>query len=69
MDTMNITPSLRHARTYLCSVRFNVNITHQHDNDRTLQGILLLCMLFSGASGNYVRAACGSWTTGWPPLF
>jgi len=25
--------------TYLCSARFIVNVTHQHDSDRTLQGI------------------------------
>jgi len=36
---MNITPSLPHLHTYLCSARFIVNITHQHDNDRNLQAI------------------------------
>jgi len=36
---MNITPSLPHSNTYLGLARFIVNITHQHDNDRTLQGI------------------------------
>jgi len=36
---MNITPSLPHSHTYLCSVRFIVNVTRQHDNDMTLQAI------------------------------
>ena len=33
---MNITPSLplSHTHTDLCSARFIVNVTHQHDNDR-----------------------------------
>jgi len=35
----NITPSLPHSNTYLCSSTFVVNIRHQHDNDRTLQAI------------------------------
>jgi len=30
---------LHHSRTYLCSARFIVNITHQHDNVRNLQTI------------------------------
>ena len=34
-----ITPSLPHSNTYLCSARFIVNITHQHDKDITLQAI------------------------------
>jgi len=34
---MNISPSLPHPHTYLCITRIIVNITHQHDNDRTLQ--------------------------------
>jgi len=46
---MNITPSLPHSNTYLCSPRFIVNITHQHDNDRNLY------VLFSGPSGNYAE--------------
>jgi len=48
------------TRTF-ASATFIVNITHQHDKDRTLQGIysrhLLLYMLFSGTYGNYLRAA------------
>jgi len=36
---MNITPSLPHSHTYLCSVRFITYITHQHDNDRNSQAI------------------------------
>ena len=36
---MNITISLPHPHTYLYLVRFIVNITHQHDNNKTLQGI------------------------------
>ena len=37
---MNITPSLPHSHTYFFIATFIVNITHhQHDNDRTLQGI------------------------------
>jgi len=36
---MNITPSLPHSNTYLCLAKFIVNITHQHDKDRTLQAI------------------------------
>jgi len=37
---MNITLSLPHSHTYFCLARFIVNITHhQHDNDKTLQGI------------------------------
>jgi len=45
---MNVTPSLPLSHTYFCKARFIVNITHhQHDNDRTLQRHLLLCMLFS----------------------
>jgi len=51
----NITPSLPHSHTYLCSARFVANITHQRDNDREKRH-WLLCMLFSGTSGNYVRA-------------
>jgi len=31
--------SLPHAHTYLCSARFILNITHQHDNDRNLQAV------------------------------
>jgi len=45
---MNITPSLPHSRTYLCSARFIVNITHhwyQHHNDRNLQAIYYACYL------------------------
>jgi len=34
---INITPSLPHAHTYLCSARFIIIITHQHDSDRYLQ--------------------------------
>ena len=33
---INITPSLPHSHTRLCSARFIVNITHQHDNGITL---------------------------------
>jgi len=33
----SIPSSLTHM--YLCSARFTANITHQHDNDRTLQAI------------------------------
>jgi len=41
---MNITPSLPHSHTYLWLARFIVNITHhQHDNNRTLQGIYCNC--------------------------
>ena len=36
---MNIAPSLPHSHTYLCSARFIVNVTHQHDNDRNLRAI------------------------------
>ena len=36
---MNIKPSLPHSHKYLCLAGFIVNITHQHDNDRTLQSI------------------------------
>jgi len=36
---MNITPSLPHSPTCLCSARFIVNITHRYDNDGNLQGI------------------------------
>jgi len=36
---MNITISFPHSHTYLCSARIIVNITHQRDNDRTLQSI------------------------------
>ena len=36
---MNITPSLHHSHTYLCSVRFIVNFTQQHDNDKNLQAV------------------------------
>jgi len=36
---MNIAPSLPHSHTYLCSARFIVTITHEHDNDRNLQAI------------------------------
>jgi len=35
----NITSPLRRSHAYLCLARFIVNITHQHDIDRTLQGI------------------------------
>ena len=36
---MNITPSLPGSHTYLCSARFTVNNTYQHDNDRNLPAI------------------------------
>ena len=36
---MNITPSLLHSNTYLCSATFIVNITHQRDKDRNVQAI------------------------------
>jgi len=36
---MNVTPSLPHSNTYLCSATFIVNITHQHDKDRNLQAV------------------------------
>jgi len=36
---MNITPSLPRSHTYICSARFIVNITHEHDNDRNLQAV------------------------------
>jgi len=36
---MNITPSLPHWNTYLCSTGFIANTTHQYDNDGTLQAI------------------------------
>ena len=32
-------PLFLHSHTYLCSARFIVNITHQHNNDRTLQAV------------------------------
>jgi len=28
-----------HSHTYLCSAGFIVNVTHQHDNERTLHAI------------------------------
>ena len=36
---INIVPSLPHSHTHLCSAKFIVNVTHQHDNDRNLQAI------------------------------
>jgi len=36
---MNMTPSLRHSHTYLCSTRFIVKIPHQHDTYGNLQAI------------------------------
>ena len=39
---MNITSSLPHSNTYLCSVRLIVNITHQHDKDRTYKSIIVI---------------------------
>jgi len=36
---VNIIPSFPHPNTYLCPATFSVNITHQHDKDRTLQAV------------------------------
>jgi len=36
---MNINPLLPHSHTYLCSARFIINISHQHDNHRNLQAV------------------------------
>ena len=58
---MNISPSLHHSHTYLCSVRSIANITHQHDNDRNLQAIYSyehlvqnFCHLYTIKYGMYV---------------
>jgi len=32
-------PSFPHSHTYLSSAKFIENITHQHDNDRTLKAV------------------------------
>ena len=45
---MNITSSLPHSHTYLCSAKFTVNITHQHDNHRTSQLIYCFAYYFVG---------------------
>jgi len=72
---MNITRSLPHSRTYLYSARFTVNITHQHDNDRTLQAIYCYACCLMGIlviteepHETAQRAAYGSRAAGWPPL-
>jgi len=45
-----------YSYTYFCLARFIVSITHhQHDNNRTLQGIY--CYLVGLLVYNYVRAA------------
>jgi len=53
---MNITPSLPNSHTHLCSDRFITNITHQHDNDRTLQAINCYAWYLVGLLGNYWAA-------------
>jgi len=71
---MNITPSIPHSHTHLCSATF-VNIIHQHDIDRTLQAIYCYaCYLVGLLVITYElhetgqRTACGSRAAGWPPL-
>jgi len=39
---------LTYTHTYLCSATFVVNITHEHDNDRTLQAIYCYASYFVG---------------------
>jgi len=49
---MNITPSIPHSLTHICSARFKYHtLTWQWHN---FTSYLLLCMLFSGTFGKYV---------------
>jgi len=43
---MNITSSLPHSHTHLCSARFIANVTHQHDNDRNLQALFVMRVIW-----------------------
>jgi len=72
---MNITPSLPHSNTYLCSATFIVNITHQDDKDRTLQAICCHACYFVGLLAitqelheTGQRATFDSGAPGWLPL-
>jgi len=53
---MNITSSLPHSHAYFCLAKFFVNVTHhQHDNNRTLQGIhCYACYLVGFLVCNYI---------------
>jgi len=68
---MNITPSLPHSNTYLCSARFIVNTTDQHDNDKTLQAsccyaccLVGLLLITEETHETGQRAACSSRAAG-----
>jgi len=46
------------SHTYFCLARFIVNITHQHDNDRTLKAIYCCACYFVGfLVYNYIKAS------------
>jgi len=49
---VNITPSFPHSHTYLCSARFIVNTTHQHNDihQHKFTSHILLCTSLSGTS-------------------
>ena len=64
---MNISPSLHHSHTHLCSATFVVNITHQHD--RTLQAIhCYACYLVGLLVITQQPHETGQRAAGWPPL-
>jgi len=45
------------SHTYFCLARFIVNITHQHDNDRTLKAIYCACYFVGFLVYNYIKAS------------
>ena len=75
MGTHEHHPSLSHSHTYLCSAKFIANISRQHDNDRTLQGVYCDARYLVGLLAIYVSAAWNRAMSrmrlraaGWPPL-
>jgi len=73
---INTSPSLPHSYTYLCSVTFAANITHQCDDDRTLQAIYcharycvgLPVIIYARAAWTEQWTGCGSRAAVWPSL-